>query len=59
MYLQLMYLQLTYLQSHIYKNTKQFQSSIVDNGRDYVLHYVGMPNMHIFYFFCPQHIRNT
>jgi hypothetical protein len=35
----------------------QFQSSIVDNGRDYVLHYVGMSNMHIFiiiiFFFLP------
>jgi hypothetical protein len=30
----------------------QFQSSIVDNGRDYVLHYVGMSDMHIFYFCC-------
>jgi GTP-binding protein EngB required for normal cell division len=30
----------------------QFQSSIVDNGRDYVLHYVGMSNMHIFYLCC-------
>jgi hypothetical protein len=29
----------------------QFQSSIVDNGRDYVLHYVGMSNMQIFNFF--------
>jgi hypothetical protein len=28
----------------------QFQSSIVDNGRDYVLHYVGMSNMQIFLF---------
>jgi hypothetical protein len=26
----------------------QFQSSIVDNGRDYVLHYVGMSNMQFF-----------
>jgi hypothetical protein len=30
----------------------QFQSSIVDNGRDYVLHYVGMSNMHTFYLCC-------
>jgi hypothetical protein len=30
----------------------QFQSSIVDNGRDYVLHYVGMSNMHMFHFLC-------
>jgi hypothetical protein len=30
------------------KKHKQFQSSIVDNGRDYVLYYVGMSNMHIF-----------
>jgi hypothetical protein len=36
---------------HTYKNM-QFQSSIVDNGRDYVLHYVGMSNMQFFYFFC-------
>jgi hypothetical protein len=29
----------------------QFQSSIVDNGRDYVLHYVDMSNMQIFLIF--------
>jgi hypothetical protein len=34
------------------KKTKQFQSSIVDGGRDNVLHYVGMSNMHIIYLFC-------
>jgi hypothetical protein len=33
------------------KKIMQFQSSIVDNGRDYILHYVGMSNMQIFLFF--------
>jgi hypothetical protein len=27
------------------KKNMQFQSSIVDNGRDYVLHYIGMSNI--------------
>jgi hypothetical protein len=35
------------------KKPRIFQSSIVDNGRDYVLHYVGMSNMHIFLIFLP------
>jgi hypothetical protein len=30
------------------KKNLQFQSSIVDNGRDYVLYYVGISDMHIF-----------
>jgi hypothetical protein len=29
------------------KHVKKIQSSIVDNRRDYVLHYVGMSNMQI------------